>query len=291
MSGPSLQKIGFLSSSDGTSLFFRASDLKAKKGAVVFVHGFGEHSGRYSHLAYQLSLASFASLSFDLRGHGRSDGHRAYVNSFEDYFLDVERAIDEARSLFNVKKVFIIAHSMGGLIASFLAPSLNKKLSGLILSSPAFGLTIPIPLWKSMFGRALSFLWPKFYLSSGVKGHELTTNMRFLKDYHRDPLVQRLITPRLYTEITRYQAISSLAAKNLDLPILMQLAGKDSLVSADESKKFFSLILSKDRSLKLYEDLLHEIYNEQKRDRPINDLINWMEKRCENNLPNKLLPD
>src|SRR5688572_11299688 len=82
-------------SRDGLDLYGEFFAAANPRGVSLIVHGYGEHGGRYRELANILALEGMATLSFDLRGHGRADGQRGYVERFTDYLDDVDAALEQ----------------------------------------------------------------------------------------------------------------------------------------------------------------------------------------------------
>jgi alpha-beta hydrolase superfamily lysophospholipase len=70
------------------------------KGVVCLLHGLGEHSGRYSQWAGLLNHAGYSLLTYDLRGHGKSEGKRGHVSSYDDYLKDTDILLQEASDRF-----------------------------------------------------------------------------------------------------------------------------------------------------------------------------------------------
>src|SRR5689334_6487643 len=123
---------GNFRSVDLTQLFYRAPLVTGKKKPpVVVVHGFAEHSGRYTDILTELEAKGFSPLSFDFRGHGHSEGKRGYINRFQDYVDDLGAAVALARSRGSDEPVILLAHSMGALVAIHYAISKPEEVCGL----------------------------------------------------------------------------------------------------------------------------------------------------------------
>src|SRR5690606_16891862 len=131
----------------------RHYSVPSPKASILVIHGFGEHSGRYSHVIDRLLGEQFEVYCIDLRGHGYSKGSRGDVTYFQQYEEDVEALIEYAKSRHKIEhKFFIIAHSMGALVALGAVSRLKHKIDGIVLSSPLFALSLPVPCWKKMVG-------------------------------------------------------------------------------------------------------------------------------------------
>src|SRR5919206_2010216 len=114
------------------------------KRLVVLVHGYGEHIGRYEHVAEALAARGSTVVGPDHVGHGRSAGERALVESFEPVVDDLHAVVQAERGDL---PVVMVGHSMGGLIAIRYAQRHREDLAGLVLSGPAVGLSPVIEGW------------------------------------------------------------------------------------------------------------------------------------------------
>jgi len=179
---------GFLTSSDGTRLFFRRHAAAAPRARVLVIHGFAEHSGRYLELLDALADAGFDALAFDLRGHGRSEGRRAHLRRFEDY-LDDTRTAFAALTAGSDGTALVFGHSMGGLIATHFAASEPKRCRALALSGPMFTRALAVNPLKLLAAHVLGRLLPSFSMPSGITGAHLTSDPAEIALHDADPLV------------------------------------------------------------------------------------------------------
>lgn len=273
---------GILSSPDGTRLFYRALVTNMPKMPVVVTHGFAEHSGRYEEVMESLAKAGFAPLAFDLRGHGKSDGKRGYINRFEEYLEDLEAVAAFARTRYNSRCIISLGHSMGGLIAARHALAHPKSVQGLILSSPLFGIRVHVPGWKKQLGHVMSRLLPAFSMPNDIDAGNLTHDKAKADMYRSDPLIFRHVCARWFDEILRVTFASS-SDRRVDMPLLLQLSEDDRIVSCDQSRAWFDQLEGTDKTLRVYDGFFHEIYNERERARPIGDFVSWLHARWPQN--------
>lgn len=262
-------------SKDGLKLFCCSYRAKKSVASIVLVHGFAEHCGRYTHVIKELRAAGFNVLCVDLRGHGLSQGRRGYIEHFSHYIDDLSTAVQYAQELFSCKQVLLLGHSMGALVATFYAASFQHNLRGMVLSSPFFGITLPVPLHKKVAGNVMSKFMPGFTLPSTITGKYLSHDPEVAKQYDADPLVFHTITARWFTEIVRsHEMVTELAPKLL-LPVFVQFAGDDHIVKNSVAFDWFDNCASADKKKSIYEGFLHEIYNEEGKEGPITDMIQW----------------
>lgn len=268
---------------DATPIFYRkAGDFV--KGMVVILHGMGEHGGRYRHLAQSLGEAGLGCLIPDLRGFGQSGGDRACVRKFSDFHEDLQALLRFARNrLVGDLPIFLLGHSFGALVASSYAAFYPDRFRvwGLVLTSPSFGLAFKVPPWRRFLGLAGSYLFPDFSQPSPVRSEVLTHDPGVLDQYNRDKLICHRVSARLYREFMRMMKRTDAIASRIEVPILVLQAGQDSVVSKDQTLRFYSHLRSRDRELEVYPDFYHEILNEIRRSVVLARIVQWLLRHAE----------
>ncbi|HZS39889.1 MAG TPA: alpha/beta hydrolase [Polyangia bacterium] len=265
---------------DGTSLHEMTWTPSGKpRGAVVLLHGYGEHIARYDETARALSAAGWAVRGADLRGHGESAGRRGFVRRFDEYLDDAALLIGRARE--TAGPLFLLGHSFGGLIATHVALQKKAALDGLILSSPFFRLALAVPAVKIFAGKLFSSLIPTLALPAGLKGADVTRDPELAALYDRDPLNNKNATARWFTETQTAQEQALARASELTLPCLVMHGGGDKVADPRATEELFAGISSKDKTLKIYEGQYHEIFNEPAADRvkTFADVVAWLDAR------------
>ncbi|MGM0574181.1 MAG: alpha/beta hydrolase [Myxococcota bacterium] len=273
------EETGYLDQGAGVRLFYRWHPVEDPRATLVFVHGFGEHSGRYLHVFEAMNAAGFDCLGFDYRGYGRADGRRGYVERFDDYVDDVERAVRAARDRRPDAPLFIVGHSQGGLVAAAYALARGDRADGFALSSPGFGVAVPVPAWKDALARVMSRIWPTLSVPTGIESSLVSRDPDVVAAYDADPLVLRAATARWYVEFLEAQERILAGAGRIDRPMLVLQAGDDRLVDPAATRRFFERLGSEDKTFVPYEGLYHEIFNEPERDRVLGDLRGWLLER------------
>lgn len=267
---------------DGLNIFYRHYKASPEKARMVISHGLGEHSGRYLNVINRLVPKGISIFAPDFRGHGKSDGKRGHVLSFDDYLEDLYSIFEEVvKEKKPGKKCFLLGHSMGGLIAINYAISRQETIDGLIISSPSLGVAVKVPAIKAALGKAMSSLWPGLSLNNELDASKLSHDEQVVMAYRNDPLVHNRVTARWFTEFLSAMENTNNHILEIKAPFLMQIAGDDHLVNAAASKSFFEKLSSKDKTLHVYEGLYHEIFNEKEADRKpaIDDLESWIGSR------------
>jgi alpha-beta hydrolase superfamily lysophospholipase len=264
---------------DGTQLhctdYFPASPAHS---GIVFMHGLGEHSGRYAHLAAFFCERGFAVRTYDHRGHGKSSGKRGDIPHLNSLLDDAHQIVQDwqASCPTSVTRQLLLGHSMGGLFAAKFAITKVCTLHGLILSAPA--LAIYMNFVEQSLLKVLSAIAPAITLSNGLKTKYLSHDPEVVTSYCNDPLVHDRISARLLNSMlfTMHDVFSH--ASSLDLPTLLLVAGQDKLVDSSGSLRFAQA--SPDNYLRLhtYENLYHEIFNELDAKAVFNDVGIWLDE-------------
>jgi alpha-beta hydrolase superfamily lysophospholipase len=275
--------MSYLTSSDGTRLFqhrWEVPSSAARRGRVLLIHGYGEHLGRYEHVAQPIAGGGFLVGGIDLRGHGKSGGVRGFVRAFDDYLDDLEL---ERRSLDGEGPLYIVAHSFGALTALKYCLRYPEVASGLALSSPYLKLKLDVPPPKLWAGRLFSRVWPTFAMPMGLKGTDVSHDPDEQRKFGSDPLSNKKATTRWFTETLAAQAEVLARAPELKVPCLLLHGGADPIADPARSSEVFSLLGSSDKTLEILEGQLHEIFNETpaERERTIAKVVAWLSSRSE----------
>lgn len=268
-----------------TRLFFQTWEPEGPpQGLLVVTHGQGEHSECYNRLVEALADEGWLVLAWDLRGHGRSQGHRGFAGSFLDYVRDFEmlwnRVLPEYRE--GLPTVFF-GHSMGGLIQL-------KALSGLmggdkesqILSSPFLGLGLEVPLIKESAAHLLREFLPQVTLHNEIRDEDLTRDPEVLEEFRRDHLRHHKISAGVYVGATECQR-SLLARPGIwKGPLLMLLAENDPVVSTKSNRVYFEGLTSPAKELAVFPDRKHELINDLGREEVFTRIIEFLRRRSRN---------
>lgn len=246
---------------------------------VVIAHGLGEHCGRYEALAARLVERRHAVYAMDHRGHGRSDGAHANIGRFAHVVADFGTFAGHASREHPGLPVFMLGHSMGGAIAFASAAHLQDSLSGLVLSAPLLGIGDEVGPLQSMMVRLLSAVAPGIGALK-LPPASLSRDPAVVQAYEQDPLVfHKSVPARTVAELVAAVATFPELAGRFHRPILIQHGRADTLVPLAAAHDVYHLIKAHDRTVKVYDGLYHEIYNEPERETVIADLLEWLESR------------
>jgi acylglycerol lipase len=261
-----------------TGLYYQGwlpeGDVRA---VLLVVHGLAEHSGRYMNLVNYFVPLGYAVYGIDHIGHGRSEGRRLYVESFDDYTGPLGTYVDMVRCRQPGKPLFLVGHSMGGLIGALHLIDHQEALSGAVLSGPAVRAPGDTPKALVFIGRVLSALFPRLELIR-LDAEGVSRDPAVVKTYLADPLVCRgKMTARLGTEMLDAMKRIDAEANRIILPLLILQGSADRLVDPTGAHLLYEKVASPDKKLIVYEGLYHEVFNEPERDRVLSDVEKWLE--------------
>jgi len=251
---------------------------KDPKAVLFIVHGLAEHSGRYMNLVNHFVPLGYAIYGVDHIGHGKSDGLRVYVEQFEDFTDTLKDFSHMIRDWQPKKPLFLIGHSMGGLISSIFLLDHQDELSGAVLSGPS----VKVPDMSSvtiLAGKLFSTLMPKLGLLA-LEADGVSRDPAVVQAYLNDPLVYTgKITARLAAELLKAMKRAEVDASKITLPILIAQGSEDRLVDPDGAQMLHDTVGSVDKTLKIYDGLYHEIFNEPEHHKVLGDIETWLESR------------
>ncbi|MCS7177678.1 MAG: alpha/beta hydrolase [Anaerolineae bacterium] len=244
---------------------------------VILVHGFGEHSGRYMNVVSHLVPRGHAIYALDHRGHGRSPGPRGYIHDWEEFREDIRAFVRMVAEQEPGRPLFLMGHSMGGLIVLEYALRYPEGLSGVIASGPVLAQVGLSPVLM-VLARVLSRLWPRFAMNTGLDATSISRDPEVVATYRADPLVHSTGTARLGTEMTRAIRWTHEHAREWRLPLLILHGGADRLVPPEGSRRFFEHVPIADKERIEYEGGYHEPHNDTHRAQVLADLERWLER-------------
>lgn len=248
----------------------------APRAVIALVHGFGEHSGRYMNVVNHLVPRGYAIWSFDHRGHGRSPGRRGFIRSWDEFREDVRLFLEMVRQQERGLPLFLMGHSMGGLIVLEYALHYPEGLQGVIASGPALAQVGISPVLLKI-AQWLSRIWPAFAMDTGLDATAISRDPAVVAAYQADPLVHSKGTARLGTEMARAMAWTHEHAHQWRLPLLILQGGADRLVPPEGSRRFYERVPIADKEYREYEGGYHEPHNDIHRDQVLQDLERWLE--------------
>jgi len=266
----------------GQEIFYQAWMAEQAKGTLLITHGQAEHSDCYNNLARQLNQERWNVVGWDLPGHGRSEGKRGYVGDFHHYIRNLFAMLEHLKSqkqLSLPEPLVLFGHSMGGLItilALLEEPTLPVK--AVVLSAPLMGLKMKVPKIKEQVARIAAEWFPQLTLHNEIKYRDLSRDEEQLKHYPVDILRHDKISASVYLGMLDGFEKLRLEAENFKAPLLMLLAGRDPITDVQASRAFFDNAGSSVKTLEIYPESLHEIFNDLDREMAIEDLKKFLNR-------------
>jgi acylglycerol lipase len=285
VASPAAREEGRFRASGGLELFWvrwpsSVDSDRHTRGSVVLVHGLGEHCDAYPRVLNRLLPAGFTIYAFDLRGHGRSPGKRGHIASWDDYRQDLRAFVSFVQGRAPGPRLFLLGHSLGGVIALDYAMRYPEGLRGVVVISPALG-EVGISPAKRALARVLSRLWPTFSLATGLDTTALSREPKVVAAYERDPLVHDRGTARLGSELMTTVKELHARAADLRVPLLIQHGDADRIAKIDGSREFVASAGVPDKELRIYPGGYHQLHNDLCADEVTADLVNWLEARLD----------
>ncbi len=267
---------------DNISLYFQGWLPEASPKAVVLViHGLAEHSRRYMNLVNHLVPRGYAIYGFDLRGHGKSGGIRGYVKQFSDYLDDLKIFANKLRHDYEATRLFILGHSMGGTIALTYLPSHQDEFQGLILSGVLVRPAVNCSASLILLSRLLSLVLPKTG-TIRIDAEAISRDKAVVEAYVNDPLVYRgRNKARLGVELLRVMQHLPSEASRINLPALLLHGVSDGLADPMGSEIIYEHLGSRDKTIKLYPDFYHEVFNDFGHEVVLVDLESWLNRHSD----------
>ncbi len=263
----------------GLNIFMRSwhPDDSPARGVVVIVPGFNAHSGYYTWVAGQLVATGLAVYAVDLRGRGKSDGERFYVQSLAEYVSDVANVIAIAKSREPDLPVYLLGHSAGGVVSCIYSLEHQAELAGLICESFAF--QVPAPDFALAVFKGLSHVAPHAHVLH-LKNELFSRDPQAVQAMNDDPLIAHETQPtQTLAEMVRADERLKREFPLITLPLLIMHGTLDKATKPSGSQLFYDTAGSKDKTLKFYEGHFHDLLNDIDKEKVIADIKGWIDAR------------
>ncbi|GAA2823370.1 alpha-beta hydrolase superfamily lysophospholipase [Aminobacter aminovorans] len=264
----------------GLKIFLRSRQPEGKARAVIVIcHGVNSHGGQYGWAAEQFTAQGFAVFALDLRGRGKSEGERFFVEDVADYVSDLTGAVKIAKSHNSGLPVFLLGHSAGGVVSSVYTLENQSELAGFICESFAF--QVPAPGFALAAIKGLSHIAPRLPVLK-LKNEDFSRDPEAVAALNNDPLIAHEVQPAL-TVAALVRADERLREEfpQITLPVLIMHGTEDKATVCHGSEFFFETVGSEDKTLKLYEGHYHDLLNDYGKEGVIADMSAWID----NHLP------
>ncbi len=248
--------------------------------AVVIMHGLRDHSARYDPLANALVEAGVAVHAFDLRGHGKSDGARVWVEAFDDYVDDLDAFLKLVATQVPGKPLFLFGHSMGGAIATLTTLTRKPVLAGLVLSAPALTPGEDVPPFLITLTRLVASVLPLLPVLK-LPDAAFSRVPAVVAAMVADPLIENGPGPaRTASELLKALGRIGASMEQLTTPLLLLHGTADKLTNPQGSKSLHARAASTDKTLRLYEGWFHDLAHEPDAAMVVTEIVDWVESRA-----------
>jgi acylglycerol lipase len=267
---------------DGLKLYFQCWQTgQNQKGIICLVHGLGEHTGRYAHWAELLNQAGYSVLTYDLRGHGKSDGPRGHINSFNDFMNDTDTLLKEAEKRFPGVPRFLYGHSLGSIIVCNYVLRKKPQLNGVVISALVNRTPLRQQKGKIFLANIVGTIVPRLSMASGLDPNTISRDPEIVSIYTHDPLVHSKTSAGFGKSLFEAIDWADQHASEWTLPVLFMHGEKDQLGYVEGAREFASKIKG-DCTLKIWPGLFHEVHNEPEKEEVFEYLRNWLDQHSQN---------
>ena len=264
-------------SKDGLKIATFSNHFKSEKGVIIITHGMGEHSMRYLEMVDFYTNEGYTVISFDIRGHGLSEGKRGHTPGYDFLMDDIERVYTQVKKDYPSLPIFLFGHSMGGnLVLNFLLRKPNS-ICGAIVTGAYLKLGFEPPKWKIILAKLSSSIWPTLSQPTELELDALSRNKEVIRKYENDELVHDRITSAFFINVHFAGQYVIDHANEIKTPLLVMHGMEDRLTSPKGSQEFASNA-GENVHLKMWEGLYHELHNEPEKQEIFNYEMEWMNK-------------
>lgn len=265
----------YLQGAGGLRIFVRSwQPAQVPVASVAIVPGFNSHSGHYFWTAEQLVASGFAVHAVDLRGRGKSDGERYYLERFDDYLSDVRLLVNLAKNRSPGVPVFLLGHSAGGVISSSYTVEHQDELAGLVCESFAF--QVPGPALALAAVKGLSHVAPHAHVLK-LPNKEFSRDPQVVEAMNQDPLIAGEKQPsHTVAEMVRANERLRRNFPKIRIPVMILHGNADKVTKPEGSQFFYDTVGSSDKTLKLYDGHVHDLLNDLDKQRVLGDIRAWL---------------
>lgn len=246
---------------------------------LVIIHGYGDHSSRYEWVMQELRQRQIASYAYDQRGHGHSPGKRGYVGRFEDFLDDLDVFLEHLRSELGSAPIFIMGHSMGGMVLARYAQTRSIQARGLVFSSPFLAFSDDVPAFLVALGPMIAKVAPWLPIGK-VENSGLSRDPAVIEAADNDPLCYHgRVAAHTASEFHRMIQTIGQECSKVNLPMLVLHGGADHIVSPSGSETLHQEASASDKTLRMYPDGYHELFNDLDKEQFLEEIVTWMKAR------------
>jgi alpha-beta hydrolase superfamily lysophospholipase len=264
---------------DGLSLFAQSWTVESPKAVLGIIHGMGEHSSRYAHMAKAMNAAGISVVAYDHRGHGKSGGKKGHMDSIDQLLDGVDQLLGEMTKLAPGAPQFLFGHSMGGNVLLNHALRRRPNIKGIIASGAYLRLAFAPPAIQVALAKLVKGVLPALGQPTNLDATAISRDRNVVDAYLKDPLVHGRITPAFFVEIDAASKYAMDHTGELKLPLLIYHGSADRLTSHDASEEFARKVKG-DVTWKSWSGLYHECHNEPEQAEVFKLITDWVLARA-----------
>ena len=262
---------------DGTSVFYRALSPKKTTAVAILLHGYAEHGGRYEEMMSALAARGIATYAPDHRGHGQTADVLGYVDDLDAIVSDVLLLRSLAEKEHANKPVFVLGHSMGGMLTLIHAHRYPANLAGIIVCGAGILVPANIPPVMVKLSIFLGRVLPKLPVQPFFEPQKLSRRPEVREAVKVDPLFYRgKIRARTGSEILYGMKSARAALPELTLPALVLQGGKDAVIEPRVSDYIMEKLASTAKTFHIFPEALHEVFQEPEREEAFELVAQWI---------------
>ena len=265
---------------DGLDIFTQCWEpvMPSPKAVVCLVHGHGEHTSRYTHVAKAFGKEGYVLLGADLRGHGRSGGARGHVSSIEDFMQDIDVLLEQAHTYYPSMPIILYGHSVGGVLVLYYGLTRKPEVKGVVATSSAMHTAVEQQKIKVFMAKVLGSLMPNTILATELDTKDLSHDDKVVQAYINDPLVHGKASLGFGKAMLTTSAWTLEHAGEFTLPLLLMHGKADGIAFPSSSIEFASPLKEK-CTLVLWDGAYHELHNEPEKGEVLKTMTIWMDAR------------
>ena len=274
-----IRKEGYLTHRENEDIYYQYwLPLKKPKAIMVLVHGLGSHSGWFSNVAEKLVEEDYGVYALDLYGHGKSFGQQGHINSWADFRDNLDYFCQWVKSQNLEQPLFMLGHSLGGLIVLEYVLTLSTNINGIVIMAPALG-KVGISPFKIVAGKLLSWVYPRFSLDIGLAEEASSHYASVRLAYNNDPLRHTRATARFSQEYFKIAQWVENNCGNLSIPILVLQGDEDVVTPAETTRDLFAKLPKIDKKYKEYKEGYHDLHHDIWEEILIKDIKEWLDQQ------------
>ncbi len=263
---------------DGLDLYALQWPSERPEAVIAFVHGHGDHCRRYDDWFSQLCSRNFSVLTFDYRGHGRSQGKRGVIRRFDDLVMDVKVLVGQARSLYPGIPVVLYGHSLGGtVVLSYILRSVSKPDLALV-TSPWLLLHNHPGIFLSALIKIAGRVIPSVTFETGLHSSDFSSVDGFGENSEKDPYLHNRISPGLFLEVEREAKWILSHLNEVNIPLLLMQGKADLIMDVNGMHKTVEHLPGQVSYIE-WENAGHQLHNSDQSSGVMNFIVDWIKQR------------